>query len=103
MLTEHQIIAALARAFPHRPELTQLDLGDDTTLLAGAFPLTALAEATSLVTLTTFALANLALVLVKRRDPRPAGVKVYPIWVPVLGFVATAGLFVVHFALGLQG
>ena len=60
--------------------------------LAATLPLETLAEATSLVTLTTFALANLALVRVKRRDPRPAGVMVFPTFVPVVGFLLTVGL-----------
>jgi hypothetical protein len=45
-----------------------------------------------MVTLTTFALANLALLRVKRRDPRPAGVRVFPAWIPLVGFLSTSGL-----------
>ncbi len=63
--------------------------------LAAALPLETLAEATSLVTLTTFALAHLALVLVKRRDPRPAEAMVFPAWVPVVGFALTAALIAI--------
>ena len=48
-------------------------------------PLAALAETTSVVTLAGFALANLALVRVKRRDPHPEGATVFPIWIPMLG------------------
>jgi amino acid transporter len=66
-------------------------------LLAAALPLETLAQATSLVTLVTFALANLALLRVKRRDPHPAGARVYPAWVPVLGFASTCGLIALDF------
>jgi amino acid transporter len=61
-------------------------------VLAATLPLEALAEATSLVTLSTFALANLALLRVKRRDPHPPGVMIFPGWVPALGFLVTTGL-----------
>ena len=66
--------------------------------LASSLPLDTLAEATSLVTLTTFALANLALLRVKRRDPRPAGVRVFPAWIPLVGFLSTCGLITLDIA-----
>jgi amino acid transporter len=66
--------------------------------LAASLSLDTLAEATSLVTLTTFALANLALLRVKRRDPRPSGVRVYPAWIPLVGFLSTTGLIVLDVA-----
>ncbi len=62
--------------------------------LSVALPLEVLAEATSSVTLATFCLANVALLAIKRRDPRPEGVSVYPIWVPAVGAVVSAGLLV---------
>ena len=67
-------------------------------LLGATLPLETLAQATSLVTLATFALANLALLRVKRRDPRPEGVRVYPVWIPAVGFVLTCGLIVLDLA-----
>ncbi len=69
-----------------------------TPLLATAFvgaiilvmslwlPLLTLAEITSLITLTVFSLVNLSLWRVKRRDPRPPGIMVFPGWLPVAGF-----------------
>jgi APA family basic amino acid/polyamine antiporter len=66
--------------------------------LAASLSLDTLAEATSLVTLTTFALANLALLRVKRRDPRPSGVRVFPAWIPLVGFLSTSGLIVLDVA-----
>ncbi|MGH0034089.1 MAG: APC family permease [Myxococcota bacterium] len=62
--------------------------------LAVAFPLEVLAEATSAVTLVTFCLANVALVVVKLRDPRPDGVVCYPLAVPIAGALVTSGLLV---------
>lgn len=63
-------------------------------LLALALPLVTLAKATSYIILIVFALINLSLIRVKRRDPHPPGVRVYPIWVPVLGLATSAGLVV---------
>lgn len=67
-------------------------------ILALWLPLVTLAKATSLIILVVFALINLALVRIKRRLPRPAGIRVYPLWIPLLGFVATGGF--VLFQLG---
>ena len=52
-------------------------------------PMVALAELTSYLILTIFALVNLSLVRIKRRDPLPANVRVYSKWLPVLGFITT--------------
>jgi APA family basic amino acid/polyamine antiporter len=68
-------------------------------LLAATLPLETLAQATSFVTLVTFAVANLALLRVKRRDPRPVGVRVFPLWIPAVGFVLTCGLIVLDLAI----
>ena len=64
--------------------------------LALYFPLTTLAKATSAIILLIFAGVNLALWLVKGRDPdlRGAGPR-YPRWLPLIGF--TASLLVVGF------
>jgi amino acid transporter len=58
-------------------------------ILALWLPLVTLAKATSFIILVVFALINLALVRIKRREPRPNGIKVYPVWIPVAGFVST--------------
>lgn len=60
-----------------------------------ASQLSSLAATTSTIILTVFAIINLALWRIKRRDPHPAGVKVFPIWVPVIGFFVSCA-----FALG---
>lgn len=48
--------------------------------------LASLAEATSVIMLTIFSIVNLALWRIKRRDPHPAGVKIFPTWIPITGF-----------------
>ncbi len=60
-------------------------------LLALTLPLATLAETTSTITLVVFALANLSLMLVKRRDPRPPEATVFPLWIPAAGFVVSLG------------
>jgi amino acid transporter len=63
-------------------------------VLAIALPIVPLAQATSALTLTIFALVNLALWRIKRRDPRPLGIFTVPGWVPVVGFFVSAGFLV---------
>ena len=50
--------------------------------------------ATSLpaMVLLVFTLVNLALIRIKRRGPPPAGVRAIPLWVPVLGTIASVGI-----------
>lgn len=77
-----------------------LATGCATGIAAGmalTFPLHQLASLTSSVTLVTFALANLALVLVKRRGPPPPTVWSVPLMIPVAGCVLS--LAFVGFAL----
>ena len=83
----------LARVHPRRrtPLLATGLATGAAALLALAFPLEALATLTSLVTLGTFALADLALVVVKRRDPHPPGVRTWPAWIPATGFAVSLG------------
>ena len=66
--------------------------------LALPFRITPLAAATSLITLCVFALVNLALWRIKRRAPRPAGVPVFPRWVPLAGFLASVGFVAIEAA-----
>lgn len=85
--------AALARVHPvtHTPLLATALIVVPVLILALWFSIAPLAEMTSLIALTVFSLVNLSLLLVKRRDPHPSGVRIYPAWVPVAGFVASAG------------
>jgi len=52
--------------------------------------LASLAEATSLIMLSIFSIVNLALWKIKRRDPKPQDVRVFPSWIPVIGFFISA-------------
>jgi amino acid transporter len=53
-------------------------------------PMVTLAKVTSLIVLLIFSLVNLALWRIKRRIPRVAGVRRYPMMIPVIGFTASA-------------
>ena len=72
------------------PVTATLAVGAAILLLALLFPLVRLAEFTSYVTLAMFMLVNVALLRIRKR-PAPPGVRVYPAWVPVAGFIG-AGL-----------
>ena len=50
-----------------------------------------LARMTSLLMLVVFALVNVSLIRVKRHDPNPQDMIVFPVWVPYLGFIVSAG------------
>lgn len=56
-------------------------------LFALFVPIETLAESTALVTLAVFAVANLSLLAIKRREPPPHDGVVVPAWVPAAGFV----------------
>ncbi len=64
--------------------------------LALWFEIETLAEATSAVTLVVFSLVNLSLVLVKRRTLAPAGIRVFPRWVPAAGLTFSTGFLVIE-------
>ena len=66
--------------------------------LATLVPLRGLAEWTSQITLTVFALVNLALWMIKRRgDPAPEGIFINPQWVPVVGLIFCFFFLIVGF------
>jgi len=52
--------------------------------------LTSLAEMTSIIMLSIFSMVNFSLWRVKHRDPDPDGIKTYPIWIPVIGFLVSS-------------
>lgn len=78
-------------------------VGATVLVLAVALPIVTLAKATSLIVLIVFALVNLALVRIKRRDPRPAGVRVCPLAIPLAGFLASTGFVALQLAELLAG
>lgn len=64
-----------------------------TLVLALGFNLERLAEVTSQIVLVIWALANMALVLIKlRKVPEPDDAFIVPLWVPVIGFVFSCAL-----------
>lgn len=63
-------------------------------VLALGFPIEPLAGTASLLILAVFAAVNLALWRLKRRDPRTVGVIAFPAWVPLAGFVVSAGFVI---------
>jgi len=65
-------------------------------LLAVSGTLASLAEATSLIMLIVFALVNLSLLQVKRKQPKPEGLIIFPLYVPLLGFLVSAGFVVLE-------
>lgn len=65
-------------------------------------PLVALAGITSFLLLIVFALVNASLIQIKRREPRPEGVILYPDWIPVGGLVLSVALIVVSLFFGID-
>ena len=57
-----------------------------------------LAELTSYLVLTVFTLVNLALIKIKQRNPEPKEVRVFPIWLPRLGFVSALTFLLIELA-----
>lgn len=89
-----ELPAGLAWVHPrlHTPLVATVLIAGVILVLALGFPLERLAESTSVIVLVVFTLVNLALVRIKRRgDPAPPGVRVYPLWVPVVGATISAG------------
>jgi amino acid transporter len=60
-------------------------------VLALLFPLTTLAKVTSAIILVVFGTLNIALWVVKRRNPDPEGEGLrLPLWLPVVGALSSA-------------
>lgn len=69
-----------------------------TLVLALWLPLVTLAKATSFITLVAFSLINLALLCIKHRDPHPAGMRIYPVWIPWAGFLSSSAFVLYQLA-----
>ena len=66
-----------------------------TLILALGFNLERLAEVTSQIVLIIWALANMALILIKlRKGPEPDDAFIVPLWVPVAGFMSSCALVI---------
>ena len=76
------------------PIVATIIVGAIILALALSFDLLSLAQVTSLITLTVFALANLALVRIKRRGDRDDPAILVPLWVPAVGCVVSGGFAV---------
>jgi len=63
-------------------------------VLALWLPLVVLAQISSFVVLIVYSMVNLSLVRIKRRNPDPEGVKVYPLAIPVTGFILCTGMII---------
>ncbi|MGM0595283.1 MAG: APC family permease [Pseudomonadota bacterium] len=99
MAAQGWLPAALAKVNrrTRTPLRSTLLVGITILLLALWLPLLTLAEITSSITLVVFSLINLALWRIKLRDPRPHGIRVFPLWLPVLGFVLTLAFTLFQF------
>ena len=101
LAAQGQIPAGFASLHPSRrtPVVATLVVGGLVALLALFFPLETLARLTSVVVLSVFTLVNFSLVALKRRggnaEPATFGV---PLWVPLCGGIASAGLVVYQLA-----
>ncbi|MDF1644458.1 MAG: amino acid permease [Pseudomonadales bacterium] len=79
-------------ATTHTPVVATLVVSIAVLLAALALPLLELAEMTSALILTIFVLVNVALYRIKRKDPYPVNVQIYPLWVPLTGAAVSAGI-----------
>ncbi|MBT3237898.1 MAG: amino acid permease [Rhodospirillaceae bacterium] len=82
----------LARVHPttQTPLIATALIVGGVLVLALGFRIAPLAEMTSMIALTVFSLVNLSLISLKWREPSPEGVRTYPLWVPIAGFIASA-------------
>jgi amino acid transporter len=100
MSREGWLHVALGRVHPKRrtPLLATGFVTLSVLVLALWLPLVTLAKATSFITLVAFCFFNLALLRVKRRDPRPAGMRIYPVWIPWAGFISSFAFVIYQLA-----
>ena len=96
MSSRHQLPAVISRvnARTQTPLVATALSTIAILLLALSGTLASLAEATSLIMLIVFALVNAALLRVKRKDPRPEGLIVFPVIVPLLGLIVSAAFVI---------
>jgi len=71
-------------------------------VLALWLPLITLAKVTSFITLIAFSLINLALLRIKRSEPCPDGIHIYPLWVPWAGFLSSFAFVIFQVATVLR-
>lgn len=61
-------------------------------ILGLSFNLTNLALAANYILISVFILCNLSLWVLKRRNPKPEGVRTFPLFVPILGFFLSVAI-----------
>ena len=83
----------------HTPLVATVLIAAIVLTLALWLPLATLAQTTSLIVLLIFALVNAACIRIKLRDPHPAGVRTFPLIVPVLGFVVIISFLAIRLVL----
>ena len=54
-----------------------------------------LADTTSFMVLLVFILVNLSLILIKRHAPPAEGVRVFPLWIPIVGLITSSGFVLI--------
>lgn len=81
----------------HTPSVATAVVTVGVMMFALWLPLVTLAKLTSFAILLVFVLVNLSLIAIKRHQPPPPGVRVYPLWVPYGGL--TLALALLAFAL----
>ena len=87
-----QLPALLARVH-HRTRTPLIATALTTSfvlILALTGRLASLAEATSIIMLIIFSMVNLSLWRIKKHDPHPQGVKIFPACLPIIGFFVSA-------------
>lgn len=86
--------AVLARIHPRTqtPLIATALVTAAVIVLALWLPLLTLARSTSYIVLLVFALVNASLLRIRWQQPRPAGITLYPWWVPAGGLLATVSL-----------
>jgi APA family basic amino acid/polyamine antiporter len=91
-----QLPVWLARIHPGRrtPVAATVAVSVLVAALSLSVGITELAEATSVVTMGVFALTNLSLFLLKRREPVVSGVRSVPIPIPAAGFAVSSAFLV---------
>ncbi len=83
-------VFAVVNRYTRTPIAATVVVSGTVLVFALAFPLENLARLTSLVVLTVFTLANLALVVLKLRQPAPTEAITFPMWIPLTGFFVSA-------------
>lgn len=86
----------------HTPVVATAVISAGVLVFALWLPLVTLAKLTSFAILLVFVLVNLSLIRIRKIQPVPAGVRVYPVWVPYGGLLFAVALLVLQ-ALGALG